>query len=279
MRWLVGATDWSTAGILALIVLADGLRRAPPDAVLVRKFGTGPWAVVPGGPRQPRLTLVSWGAPFVSTLLVRKGGAGIPDNPWLERYERLRRRLPAVRLLAGAGLLLVVIGIPIGAAAAGSTGFLAAVIAVLAVTLTTAVLSLAWARPLAGQSPAVGWAAHLLSPFTTPRAAELLLERCGEGQSQLALLRVLLPADSFEAWVRPRAFDRIGSGAGPDTELDLVLDRDALRALLARPPAAAGEGDPYCPRCGGVYAESSDRCADCDVALVRRVPSGATRPF
>jgi hypothetical protein len=119
----------------------------------------------------------------------------------------------------------------------------------------------------------VGWAAHLLSPFTTPRAAELLLEHCCAGQSQLALLRLLLPSPAFESWVRPRAFDRLRAGAGGDPELDALLDPDAMRALVARRPAALSGGESYCPRCEGIYREAVDACSDCGVALAT-----ATRP-
>jgi hypothetical protein len=273
VRWLVGATDWSTAGILALIVLADGLRRAPPDAVLVRQVGGGDWAVVPRGARRPRLTLVSFGAPVVTTLLLPAGGAGIPDSSWRARFDWVGRRLWAPRVLAGAALLLVVLGIPIGTAAAAGNGFLAAVAAMVAVSLLTAGAAFALVRgDGGGRCGALGWAVHLLWPFTVPRAAELVLERWCAGQSQLAMLRLLLPSPAFDSWVRPRAFDRLRAGAS-DPELDALLDRDAMRALVARPPAAVSGGEAYCPRCEGIYREAVDACSDCGVAL-----AAATRP-
>jgi hypothetical protein len=272
--WLVGATDWSTAGILALIVLADGLRRAPPDAVLVRQIGGGPWTVVPRGSRRPRLTLASWGAPLVTALLLPATGGGVPDPAWRVRFDRLRRRLLPIRVLGGAALLLLVAGIPVGTAAAGGAGFLAAVGAVVAVSLLTAAAAFALVRRDGGESRGVlGWAVHLLSPFTAPRAAELVLERWCAGQSQLALLRVLLPSPAFDSWIRPRAFDRLRAGAGGDPELDVLLDPDAMRALVARPPTTLSGGESYCPRCEGIYRGAVDACSDCGVAL-----AAATRP-
>jgi hypothetical protein len=267
VRWLVGATDWSTAGILALIVLLDGLRRAPADAVLVRKFGAGAWGVVPRGTRRPRLTLASWGAPFVTTLLLPAGGSGLPDPEWRARYDGLRRWLPVMRVLAAASLVLVVAGIPIAIAAAGGMGFLATIAALLALSLTTAVLGYVLVRRLADQPGALAWAAHLASPFSTPRAAELLLERHCAGRSQPALLHLLLPPPAFHAWIRARAFDRMQPGAAPDPELDAVLDREALRQIIARFPAELSGDEAFCPRCGGIYREAPEACPDCEVGL------------
>jgi hypothetical protein len=275
VRWLVGATDWSTAGILALIVLADGLRRAHPSAVLVRRVGTGRWVVVGRGARQPRLTLVSWGAPLVTSLLLPDAdGSGAPDSDWRARFDRLNRSLPLVYGLAGVALVLVVLGVPVATGALGGRGFLLAVAAVLAVCLTTATAGW-WLVRRHGDLPrgAAGWAAHLLSPFSAPRAAELVLERCCAGRSQVGLVRALLAPEDFEAWIRPRAFDRVQPGAEPDAGLEAVLAPEEMRALVARPPAGAADGELWCRRCGATYGEGSDRCADCDLALVRNAGS------
>jgi hypothetical protein len=130
-------------------------------------------------------------------------------------------------------------------------------------------------------------AAQLLSPFTSPRAAEIVTTASVGQLHSLAPLAALLGEERFLAWVRPWAYDEIGGRArshDDDDDLAVVnLVRAAPRRVLERAVGPAvhetgADGARYCPRCSRTYRESIEMCSDCDdLALVAAHGRGESR--
>jgi hypothetical protein len=109
----------------------------------------------------------------------------------------------------------------------------------------------------------------LLSPFVTPRAGEIVLERAFDDIEPLVVVRGLMEQSRFAAWVRPHVYDSM-NGAEDHCAAGIgeALDRHECAAIIASPPAGtSAEG--YCPRCGATYRDERLTCPDCGtVALV-----------
>lgn len=263
---LLAGVDWSTVGVLALVVLLDGLRKLPADALILRSVLGGPWYPVESSGIRPGWRIVSlW--PPISRHIVLSRRVASPHPP--DVIGRLRALGWAAPVLTGLGCLslgALVLGVPIAAAHFGGWGFVGgAVIAELVAVVSSVIAFSALRRLHFPRSAAARRAAVLLSPFAAPRAAELVLEAAVEGLEPVAVLRALLPDAAFDAWLRPRAYDTLQGKTDPMLRADLA--REPLAVVVgARPPGVSGL---YCPRCGQSYRDGASACGGCDgVGLV-----------
>lgn len=260
--------DWSTFWVLAAIVAAEGLRRVPAGAVLLRRVPGYPWHAAAGPYRPGGWRLTSAFSPLALHTLLQPA-----DGPPRELPPRGRLRLwiTLLRFPSLLGLISLLFGVPLLTASMATRGLILAVAAAFAAGLLTAILSMvALMRLGIGWKTAAMDALRVLSPFTTPRAPEIVLERALAGVPLLEAVRALLPADAFSAWIRPLAYDEVMRGAD-----DGIVPRDEATRIIRELPADAVPGDPWCPRCAGVYHSGVETCRGCGEVPLERVVSAA----
>jgi hypothetical protein len=263
---LHAGVDWSTVGVLALVVLLDGLRKVPAEALILRSVLGGSWHPLESPGIRPGWRIVSlW--PPISCHIVLSRRVTSPDLPdVVGRLRALGWAAPVLTALGWLSLGALVLGVPIATARFGGWGLVGGVATVELVAVVSAVIAfLALRRLHYPCSAAARRAAVLLSPFTAPRAVELVLEAAVEDLRPVAVLRALLPAAAFDAWLRPRAYDALQGISDPMLRADLA--REPLAVVVgARPPGVSGR---YCPRCGQSYRADVATCVGCEgVGLV-----------
>jgi hypothetical protein len=261
---LLADVDWSTVGVLALVVLLDGLRKVPAEALILRSVLGGPWYPVESSGIRPWRIVSLWPPISRHIILSRVEPTGPSDV--VGRLRALGWTAPALTILGWLSLGALVLGIPIAAARFGGWGLVGgAAITELVAVVSAAVAFSALRRLHLPRSAAARRAAGLLSPFAAPRAGEMVLEAAVEGLLPMAVLRALLSHVAFDAWLRPRAYDAMQGN--PDPMLRADLAREPLAAVVgARPPGVLGL---YCPRCGHSYRDGAATCQGCDgVGLV-----------
>ena len=283
--------DYGTVALLALVVWLDGWRRPAPDTVLVTRSGPGPWTVRPPWARIGPLALVAFWAPIVVPLILAPASpdAGSDSVRWRNDFglvaarveRRLRRVRPVTALLRALGVLLtawIIVGIPVATARFSAPGLIYGVIAafLLAIVLTfgTTISLVAL-----GASPgrALRAAVQLLSPFTAPRAVEIVTSAAVGPLYSLAPIAALMGERRFLVWLRPWAYDELAGLHRADESADATivrlvaaLPRNVLeRAVSAAPDTAGDGGARYCPRCTRTYEDTVATCAECeDIALL-----------
>jgi hypothetical protein len=258
---ILAGVDWSTVGVLALVVLLDGLRKVPPEALILRSVLCGPWYPVNSSAARPGWRMVSLWPPISRHILLSSQISPSHSPDVLGRLQALGWTTPVLTGLGWASLGALVLGIPIAAARFGGWGLVGgAAIVELVAMLSTVIAFSALRRLDFPRSVAARRAAVLLSPFAAPRAGELVLEAAVEGLKPVAVLRALLPDAAFDAWLRPRAYDALQGN--PDPMLPADLAREPVAMIVgARPPGVSGL---YCPRCGQSYREGAATCQGCD---------------
>jgi hypothetical protein len=259
--------DWSTVGVLALVVLLDGLRKVPAEALILRSVLGGPWYPVEFSGVWRGWRIVSLWPPLSRHLVVLSPRVTPPDPADVAgRLHALGWATPALTALGWLSLGAPVLGIPIATARFGGWGLVVGVATAELVAVVSALISF-WAlrRLHFPRSAAARRAAVLLSPFTAPRAVELVLEAAVEDLQPVAVLRALLSDVAFDAWLRPRAYDALQGITDPMLRADLA--REPLAVLVSTPPP--GVSGRYCPRCGHSYRDDAARCIGCEgVGLV-----------
>jgi hypothetical protein len=267
--------DWSTVVILAAITWLDGLRRVPDGALVLQCVLHGPWTVADEEP-DPRWQLVSWWSPLQLALVVPRGGVvpgvdaprqALTDDALAERLSRSRYLIATLRVLGAVTIVGIVLGIPGAVARSGAWGFFVALLGVLLLSFVTwVVVAVSMKRDGRSWRRAMGIAAPLLYPFTTPRAAELVLAEAIAGAPPIVVARQLLGRAGFLAWVRPHAYDALRGRAKPidAATLTSLLGRPSLTAIVGATPAQCEPGEGYCPRCARTYRPGTPTCAHCD---------------
>jgi hypothetical protein len=258
---LLAGVDWSTVGVLAVVVLLDGLRKVPAEAVILRSVLGGPWYPVEPSEMRPGWRIVSlW--PPIYRHIVLSGRVASPASPdVVGRVHAVGWAAPVLTVLGWLSLSALVLGVPIAAARFGGWGLVGgAAIAELVAMVSAVVAFLALRRLQFPRSAAARRAAVLLSPFAAPRAGELVLEAAVEDLQPVAVLRALLPDAAFDAWLRPRMYDAMHGNSDPILPAYLASEPHAV-VVGARPPGVHGL---YCPRCGQSYREGTAACWGCD---------------
>ena len=256
--------DLETAVILAAVSLADGARMVPPQAIIVRRILTGPWKLVSEQGDRPKLRFVSWWSPLSSSVVLlaadRTAPAAASDLP--SRSSSVAQHLEALRVTGAAALLTLVLGVPLAVRHLDVLGF-TLVLAMLGMLAVVSSLILANGYRRLGH-PARR-ALYALSPFTAPRAAELLLQSVIDGMSPLVVMRELLPPAHFARYLRPRVYDaRVRQQL--DIELESLVTPSEQATFLAA-PAVSDAAMAYCPRCGGTWRTVDVECSECGVSV------------
>jgi hypothetical protein len=262
---LLADVDWSTVGVLALVVLLDGLRKVPAEALVLRSVLGGPWHPVESSGVRLGWRIVSLWPPISRHIVLSR--AEPPDPPdVVARLRALGWTAPALMVLGWPSLGALVLGVPIAAARFGGWGLVGGAAIAELVAVVSAVIAFSALRRLHfPRSAAARRAAVLLSPFAAPRAGELVLEAAVEGLPPVAVLRALLSDAAFDAWLRPRAYDALQGNPDPMLRADQAWESLAV-VVGARPPGVLGL---YCPRCGQGYRDGTATCHGCDgVGLV-----------
>jgi hypothetical protein len=291
------SVDFGTIALLAVVVWLDGWRRLPADALLISRAGFGPWSVRAPSGRAGPFALTAWWAPVVVPLLLAPESQARDEGAprWKQDFDialaRGRRRLRRVTLVTGMlrllGTLLIlgiIVGIPIATARFGAEGLIygvgGAFVLAIEMTLVTTValgsLGIPFRRGFC-------MAAQLLSPFTAPRAPEIIAGAAIGPLHSLAPVLALLGEPRFLAWVRPWAYDEL-AGRSPDTgdETVAALVRTLPRTLLERAvDGTAHEADEgathYCPRCTRTYRDVTGQCSNCSDLPLLAVGEAALR--
>ena len=278
------SVDLGTVALLAVVVWLDGWRRLPADALLATRAGFGPWGVRAPWARVGPFALVASWAPLVVPLPLSTDPAAGPAGPrWRNDFgiatARTRRRLRRVRaivsMLRSFGILLtlvIIVGIPVATAAFGAPGLIygvaGAFLLAIEMTFGATIALRSLGAPLGRSFRA---SAQLLSPFTAPRAVEIITAAAVGPLHSLAPLAALLGESRFLAWLRPWAYDALsGRRHGDDTDSPAItaLVSAVPRPLLERAvaPAALEAGDDamrYCPRCARTYVRTAIACSNC----------------
>jgi hypothetical protein len=274
--------DLGTSAVLAVVYVAEGFRRVPAGAVVARRMLWSDWSADLESAPIARWRLVSYLPPFTTAIVIPAwsgdNAAGIRGARSVARTSRSVGGWRSVLLTSSSVLLLtlLILGLPAAAASRGSLGFL---IALAALFLLCAVQAVLVARAISALSPVSQSALSpvslspvsllrrtfpLLSPFKTPRAAEVLLEARMQRLGPIRALRGLLPRAEFDRQFRHVVYDYLISGQ-PNAELQTALAIDDMRALLSTSPEHDG---PYCPRCGRTYVPAAGVCTTCEIGLV-----------
>lgn len=260
--------DWTTFWLLAGIALAEGLRRVPAGGVLLRRVPGYPWQVAAGPYRAPAWRMASAFSPLALHALLQPG-EGAPRE--LPPRGGLRLWINLLRIPSLLALIALIAGVPLLSASMGTRGLILAVAAAFGASLLTAIVAmLALIRLGIGWKTAVWDALRIVSPFTSPRAPEIVMERALAGVPMIDPVRALLPPDAFAAWIRPLAYDQVMGSAD-----DALLPRAEAERIVRTPPADAAPGDAWCPRCAGVYQPGVEACRGCGEVPLERVANSA----
>ena len=275
--------DWGTVLALAAITWLDGVRRLPPDAVILRRVLGGAWTIVDSAERRRPWHVVSWWSPLTLALIVPPDGVAAgeaslvrADDALAGRLARSRCAVIVLRVLGALVLLGIVLGVPAAVARFGAWGFVGALGGAMLLALAASAVAMRAVLELGG-----GWrvaartAAPLLWPFNTGRASEVVLGHAAAGAPQLVVARRLLGDARFAAWARPHAYDalhRAGNAGGRGVALRALVGGLGLVAIVDAPPADCGPDESYCPRCARVYRAGTSACAECP-SVVLSAPS------
>lgn len=269
--WSGIAIDGAWVAALAAVTLADSLQRAPAGSLVFRRYGLGPWQAVPA-PEGRTFHVLSWWSPFTLTVVASPEPSLPPGAPRpYQQLERVRSLVTALRVIGAVALVTLVLGLPALAGFLGLPGFLAGFTALLLLAVASAVLcwiglarlGLAGGRRLR-KSAAVIW------PFSTPLAAERLLNQALAGASSVTVSRLLLPQDAFEGCIRSRAYDMLQGGA-PDAALLAELTREEAQRVVDGTPSDR-TARTICRRCGATWRQEAGECPECRVPLTVLAP-------
>ncbi len=293
------SADPGTVAVLVLVLWLDGWRRTSPADLLLVRPGFGAWAAREPWARLGPFALAGWWPPVVIPMLVPskppadQGGASAPwSADFFIAVARGRRRLRRVGLIAGVlralGVFLlfwIALAIPLATGRFGVYGLVRAVVQAFAISVAMALLAmlgLRWLGMTRGASIRAGL--PLLSPFTAPRACEIVLAAAVRGLAPLAQVAALFGEAPFLQWIRPVAYDALHGRRG-----EAPGERDSVAALVAglpRPvleraltaPRSDERGARYCPRCARTYREDIATCHECDALELLKDSAYSARP-
>ena len=286
------SVDPTTVAVLGLVLWLDGWRRTSSTDVLLVRFGIGDWIEREPWARLGPFALVGWWPPIVIPIVVSmkdSAGRGAAAPPWSADFftaaARGRRRLRRVRLVVALlrmlGVLLlgwIALAIPLATGRFGVHGLVRGILLAFAMSFGMALLAMLGLRCVGvARAASIRATVPLLSPFTAPRACELVVAASVRDLSPLAQIAALFGAARFLRWIRPAAYDALHGrtdelGREPNSAVALVatLPRAVLEHALNDPPSDE-VGVRHCPRCARAYRQDIATCHDCDaLALVSR---------
>lgn len=259
--------------ILGALMLWEGVQRVPAGAWVLRHAAGYPWQVAAAPRNTAGRRLVSWLSPLICHVVLSPGlGDGrVPPR-------RLGLWTGLVRVPALLALVCIVVGVPLLTPTMGTVGLVIAVGGAIAASLLTALLAMValWRMGIALRSAARA-ALPILSPFTAPRAPELVLARALQGVAFADAVRALLPPDEWAEWARPVAYDLSHGWAPEGVPAAALLPAGDAQAILRVPPPGSALGDAYCARCGRVYLPHATACRACEGTALVTVDEAALR--
>ena len=284
------SVDPATVAILALVLWLDGWRRTSPTDVLLVRSGMQEWIEREPWARLGPFALVGWWPPVVIPMVVStKASAdrGASAPPWSADFfvaaARGRRRLHRVRLVVGLLRLLgvlvlawIALAIPLATGRFGVHGLVQGILQAVAISGVMALLTMLGLRWLGvSRNMSIRATLPLLSPFTAPRACEVVLAAALRDLAPIAQIAALFGHARFLRWIRPFAYDvlhgrheTLGQEVTPAVALVAALPRVVLERALGDAPSEE-VGVRHCPRCARTYREGIATCHDCDaLALV-----------
>jgi hypothetical protein len=283
------SVDPATVAILALVLWLDGWRRTSRGEVLLVRSGLGDWAEREPWARLGPFALVGWWPPIVIPIIVptqESADRGADAPPWSVDFftaaARGRRRLRRVRLIVGLlralGVLLLVwiaFAIPVATGRFGVHGLVRGILQAFVISVVMTLLAMLGLRWLGmTRSTSTRATLPLLSPFTAPRACEVVLAAAVRDLAPLAQIAALFGEARFLQWIRPAAYDVLHGRQDEDRALSPVpslvaaLPRPVLERAVRDRPSEQGRAR-HCPRCARAYREDITMCAECEaLALV-----------
>jgi hypothetical protein len=293
------SVDPTTVTVLALVLWLDGWRRTSRTDVLLVRSGVENWVEREPWARLGPFALIAWWPPVVVPMVVsmkESAGQGAAAPPWSADFfiaaargrRRLRRVGFIVGLLRALGVLLlawIALAIPLATGRFGVHGLVRGILLAFAVSVVMALLAMLGLRWLGvARTASIRATLPLVSPFTAPRACELVLAASVRDLAPLAQIAALFGEGRFLRWIRPAAYDvlhgrsqDIGRESSPATVLVAALPRPVLKRALNDSPSDE-VGVRHCPRCARSYREDIATCHDCDaLALVAGADAQSAR--
>lgn len=271
--------DWGTVAVLALIVCAEGVERVESDSVIARQGLSRRWMLTSPIRLWRNWRLVS-SLPALSVCLVLPAplpdGVSLPTIAVKSPHEVLNRIQPMLLMLRVLGFvesLVLVLGVPWSASHFGVEGLLGGVALALFLSFEIAlVATLACTESGATTALAFRTTRVLLSPFASPRAADVVLSAALNGQLRGATLRALLTDADIAHGMRPWVYDAaVGHGGDQEhtwrNDLGALLTAGDRERILNTPPIGSETGSRFCPRCGALFRADAVLCSDCSVRL------------
>lgn len=278
--------DWTTSAVLAALLWADGIRRVPAGALIVRRVLAGPWRVQDvadaSGPRA-----VGWWPPLSLALVLTEPSAERTGGIDLRaRMRTVGLPLRVLRVLGCAVVAGLVFGVPFAARHHGAFGLAIAASVLLLLGLGCATTTAVALRRLGlPRSAALRASVPLVWPFSGPSAAERVLAHAVSGAAPIRVVEHLLRPEDFAHWMRPLAHDvlngatpRVGAATLDGDALLRAFDAKTLAAFVDTPPPHLGNGNGYCARCGAEYRPDVRACAECEGVTLSSPSVAAKRP-
>lgn len=207
---------------------------------------------------------MSWWTPF--TITVTAADSGEDSVPKLvDRFEEVGLILRVLEALGAVTLVVIVLVIPTGAVSFGVPGLIAGVTVWLVLAGLMAILyGIGLTRLGLDRGTVLRNVAAMFWPFSTPAAAERLLNLTVRDISSVAVAKLLFKPGDFAAWIRPRAYDVLDGADDPS--VSAVLTIEEIAEIVNAPPS-----DPtarvVCTRCGSMWREAVANCNTCQVPV------------
>lgn len=265
---MIGAgVDIALVGVLLGLVILEGGRRIPADAMVIRRVPFGTWRLVETA-SSGRWQIVSWLPPFtISLALPPAHQAGLDATALVSRLDIARGAAAWLVPLGIGTTLMLVLGLPLATALADLSGLIAALTLLLVLSFASATVGTCALRSL-GLAPAQ-YRRRFLTwcwPFTSGLAVEGVFEAACRDAAPLHVLRQLLPAADFRGVIRPRAYDALVEGRVDQPLFDAVSHEEAEAILAEYPPQPDPTALTMCARCGATFMRNGD-CPACRVPL------------
>ncbi len=271
--------EWESVALLAFVLTAEGVTRTGADKPVLRLGITGRWRLTSGIPVWRDWRLTSWLPSLVVSLpLSPRQAAAEPKlggaSSAIETLGSIRGALTLVRVLGSFECVILVIGVPWATGRFAVAGLVSSVIfAALLSTEIAVVTALALRDAGIPFRDAVRASARLLSPFSAPRAGEVLVGLILATESHASLILGLADRVEVAAALRHVIHDLQKSGSAAQVmpwqaEVAFSLSEKEKQHALQAPQYAIAGKLAYCPRCGTVYQRASKVCSDCSVTLM-----------
>lgn len=259
------------AAVLALLVALEGVRRLPPDMVLLRRTLWQRWSIVGAVRLGAGFHVVSWLVPVAMPVLLPASEEGDAGEASPAAITSMRAREAAVHLdvralqINGAVIVaMLVIGVPFLTWSRGLFGLVIALLQLLFATTFQAMVVHSALDRIGAPASFARW----MWPFTSIRAAETVQGSIVAGVPRLVVIRELLGEEALLDSYRSSLHDVArGAPLGADARsLVALMGMERIRAFLEARPQDLGE-ERFCPRCASRYRPDVSECAGCELPL------------